>query len=44
MLGNVSCGPAATGTIALSNVLNDSVAALTSVGPTMRVQVPTTEL
>ncbi len=44
MLGNVSCGPAATGTIALSNALNETVAALTNVGPTTRVHVPTIEL
>ena len=34
MLGNVSCGPAATGAIVLSNVLNDSVAAFDERRPT----------
>ena len=43
MLGNVSCGPGATGTISLSNVLNETVAAFTSAGLKTRVQVPTTE-
>ena len=43
MLGNVYCGPAATGTMALSKVLNEAVAALTSVGLITRVHVPTTD-
>ncbi len=43
MLGKVNCGPAATGAIALSNVLNDIVSALTSVGLATRVHDPTTD-
>ena len=43
MLGNVSCGPDATGSMALSNVLNETVAAFSSLGLSTRVQVPTTE-
>ena len=41
--GNVSWGPDATGRISLSNVLNETVAAFSSVGLKTRVQVPTTE-
>ena len=44
MLGNVCCGPEATGAILLSKALKETVAAFTSVGPTTRVHVPTTEL
>ena len=43
MLGNVSCGPRVTGAIALSNVLNDTVALFISVGLRMRFHVPTNE-
>ena len=41
MLGNVSCGPRATGAMALSNVLSDTVALLNTRGPSTRLHVPT---
>ena len=41
MLGNVSCGPRATGAMALSKVLIDTVALLNSRGLRTRLHVPT---
>ena len=43
MLGNVSCGPDATGLMTLLNVLKDAVVTLTTVGVQMRVQEPTAD-
>ncbi len=43
MLGNVSCGPAASGLMTFLNELKDAVVTLTSVGVQMRVHEPTAD-